>query len=253
MGAHTHVANAPAYVASPGCPPLCVMLLTLEPVDDRLVAPLYDDGGLELVRVGALSTKWIAFAHGASAVIVVSNDDPLGALVYAASARISAPIVVAARRAGTNLQQALSAAGAFRFLRLPPSPGSVASLVRALRSGGARHRVDASLRLVLDPVARVVSRGTTMVRLTQREFALLDCLSRRCGSPVAADVLITCAWGDPCDTERARRVLDVHVCHLRRKLESLGLQGVIVTERGFGYALRGSSRERRVTPDDPRR
>lgn len=110
-------------------------------------------------------------------------------------------------------------------------------LARALRTRLAHQRVDATLRFVLDPIARVLRFGTRTVRLSQHEFAILDFLSRRSGMPVAAEALLKYAWGDSATSDRPRRTLDVHVCHLRRKLGQLGLQDAITTARRFGYML----------------
>lgn len=220
----------------PVIPPLCLLLLTLDPVDERLISPLLSDGGLHVVRVSSLSSRWLAFAQRASGVIVISNDDPLAALVYAVSAGIDRPIIVAAVEECLTPRSDLREAGAFWCLGLPPTAHDVRALTLALRGNPLHNRVDSTCGFVLDPIARAAQLGRRAVRLGQREFAILDCLSRHGGTPVAAEALMRYVWGDRVDG-RVRRALDVHVCHLRRKLSELGLEQVITTARGFGYML----------------
>lgn len=223
--------------------PLCLLLVSLDPIDERLLSPLLGDGGLEVIRVSALSPKWIAFAQRTSAVVVVAKEDPLAALVYAVSAGIESPIVVAVPGEASPYAE-LNAAGAFWSLSLPTPPTEIRALTLALRSRVAQHRVDATLRFVVDPIACTVRLADRTARLTHCEFAVLDLLTRRAGMPVSAEALVTYVWSNTAPTSRTRRTLDVHVCNLRKKLAQVGLEDAITTARGFGYVLghRASSR-----------
>jgi DNA-binding response OmpR family regulator len=68
------------------------------------------------------------------------------------------------------------------------------------------------------------------VRLTPKEFELLDYLMERPDQPVSRDALLADVWGflSPGDT----RTIEVHIGHVRRKL---GRPGLIQTVRGVGY------------------
>src|SRR5437660_12308730 len=80
---------------------------------------------------------------------------------------------------------------------------------------------------------RRVVRGGSEARLTPIQFRLLSVLARARGRPVAKEDLLAEVWGFAYDTN----LVEVHVRGLRRRLEPLG-RGLIVTERGIGYALR---------------
>jgi DNA-binding response OmpR family regulator len=53
--------------------------------------------------------------------------------------------------------------------------------------------------------------------------------------------LLRVVWGGGAPQGRPRQILDVYVCHIRRKLESLGIHNAISTVRRFGYALGGGA------------
>lgn len=132
------------------------------------------------------------------------------------------------------------AAGALRCLFLPPSASEIAELSRALRPRSVHHRVDVNWRFVLDPVARTIHWGNESARLSEREFAIVDFLSRHSGAAVDFETLLRYVAPASSNGERAKRSLDVHVCNLRRKLTDIGLHSAIKTVRGYGYVLRTS-------------
>jgi len=232
-----HDATQSSFALAPLISPLCLLLLTFEPTDEKLLSSLFENPRLEVFRVSSLGPEWTAFAQRASAVIVVSNGDPFAALLYALSAGIDTPIVIAAPIGHMPLGDDLIAAGAFRCLNLPASRHEIEALTRVLRTRSGNHNVDSKLRFVLDPVGRTMRLRMKKVHLSEREFAILDFLSRRTGTPVAADALVKYVWSESHRSDRAKRALDVHVCNLRKKLAELGLDGTITTLRGFGYVL----------------
>lgn len=218
-----------------------IRLLTFTPVPEHLLRPLLADRMLHITRAPGLTRQWSAFAQGADAVLVACSADPLAALVYALSAGSDTPVVVAVTEAHIKELPDVHAAGAFQCLRLPVTAADLAGLQVALRARFARHRVDASFGFVLDPVAREIRVGSRRVRLTQRECAIMDCLIGHSGRAIPAATLMGRVWSEEHPPSAGRRALDVHVCHLRRKLSSLGIGVGIRTVRNFGYVLAGLS------------
>ncbi len=90
--------------------------------------------------------------------------------------------------------------------------------------------------LSLDPVTRVVTRGTRRVDLTAKEFALLEYLLRHAGQPVTRAMIAEAVWGFTWD--RLTNVIDVFITHLRRKLEEPGESRLIHAVRGVGYVIK---------------
>ncbi|MEX2153013.1 MAG: winged helix-turn-helix domain-containing protein [Gemmatimonadaceae bacterium] len=221
--------------------PLPVMLLRRGPVTMRSLGVIQDDHRLVLVVAEALTPEWVSLGQRVAGTLVATEDDPLRALGYAITAGLSGPIVVAmAKRYRADCKD-LIAAGAIACVTMPITRTDVDRMIPLLMKHAGAARIDATLRLLLDPITRVVRYRSKHARLSQREFALLHCFSSRRGGPVSAEELLTYVWGDADSAERSRQILDVYICQLRKKLEQLGLNGAIVTVRGFGYALARSS------------
>jgi DNA-binding response OmpR family regulator len=82
-----------------------------------------------------------------------------------------------------------------------------------------------------------VTRAGRTVELTPTEFRLLRHLAASPGRPFTRDQLIEAVWGYESVVENDRTV-DVHVRHLREKLEANPAEpSLIVTVRGLGYRL----------------
>ena len=72
------------------------------------------------------------------------------------------------------------------------------------------------------------------VRLTFSEFELLACLMNEPGRLFNRQELLRAIWGD--SAYRDPRAIDVHIRHLREKLETTPEEPhLIVTVRGAGY------------------
>jgi DNA-binding response OmpR family regulator len=84
----------------------------------------------------------------------------------------------------------------------------------------------------------VVARGES-VRLTYVEFEILAALARAPGRVFSRTMLLERVWGDA--SYRDPRTIDVHIRHLREKLEvEARTPELILTVRGVGYRFRDS-------------
>jgi DNA-binding response OmpR family regulator len=84
----------------------------------------------------------------------------------------------------------------------------------------------------------VVARGET-ARLTYVEFEILAALARAPGRVFSRTMLLERVWGDA--AYRDPRTIDVHIRHLREKLEAEPkTPELILTVRGVGYRFRDS-------------
>jgi len=90
--------------------------------------------------------------------------------------------------------------------------------------------------LVLNPVTREVRRGERSIEPTTREYDLLLLLLRHPRQVLTREQMLETVWGYDSDAET--NVLDVHIGHLRQKLEAGGAPRLIHTIRGIGYTLR---------------
>jgi DNA-binding response OmpR family regulator len=91
--------------------------------------------------------------------------------------------------------------------------------------------------LVIDPARRTVEVDGTPVLLTYVEFELLRTLAARPGRVHTRQALLEAVWGGA--DYRDPRTIDVHVRHLREKLErDPSDPEYILTVRGVGYRFR---------------
>ncbi|HYK95510.1 MAG TPA: response regulator transcription factor [Candidatus Dormibacteraeota bacterium] len=133
--------------------------------------------------------------------------------------------------------------GADDYLAKPFAMDELRARVRAL----GRRRVEDRAPTIsigdleLDPATLGVRRGGRDVRLTAREFALLELLARHPGQIFSQERLIEALWD--ADFAAESNIVEVYVRSLRRKVDDGRRDGLIETVRGSGYRIRafGSS------------
>jgi DNA-binding response OmpR family regulator len=77
------------------------------------------------------------------------------------------------------------------------------------------------------------------IRLTAREFALLEYLMRRVGDVVTRGEILDHVWDYAFDGDS--NVVDVYVRYLRQKIDRPFGRSALETVRGAGYRLRAGS------------
>lgn len=82
---------------------------------------------------------------------------------------------------------------------------------------------------------RVLVRGEE-VRLTSREFQILEMLLRNAGRVVTRSMLLEAVWDYRFDPQT--NIVDQHVSRLRQKLGDDGANSIVETVRGVGYRVR---------------
>jgi two-component system OmpR family response regulator len=90
--------------------------------------------------------------------------------------------------------------------------------------------------LRLDPARHEVHRGNTTIKLSAKEFALLEALMRRPGEVLTRLELIESAWDMA--YEIRSNIVDVYIRRLRRKIDEPFGASSLETVRGVGYRLR---------------
>ena len=146
-------------------------------------------------------------------------------------------LMLTARDAVTDRVRGLDA-GADDYLVKPFAFAELEARLRALDRRGPSDRPSNIVvgDLELDPAAHRVTVGSRDVRLTGRQFSLLEFFARRADQVLTRAQILEQVWdwafdGDP-------RIIDVYVRSLRQALGSHSRAPWIETVRGVGYALR---------------
>ena len=146
-------------------------------------------------------------------------------------------IMLTARDALAERLRALNG-GADDYIVKPFSFEEVLARIRTVlrRSAGRASPVLRCADLTLDPVTRTVERAGVDIRLTAREFALLQLLLEHCGEPLSRTRIVEGVWEH--DFETFSNVVEVYIRHLRTKVDEPFSKPLIHTLRGVGYVLK---------------
>ncbi len=90
--------------------------------------------------------------------------------------------------------------------------------------------------LILDLNSRKVTRAGTDIKLSSKEFSLLECFLMNKDIVLSRQKLETLVWGY--DYSGASNMIDVYVRYLRKKIDEPFDRKLIHTVRGAGYVLR---------------
>jgi two-component system OmpR family response regulator len=148
------------------------------------------------------------------------------------------PVLMLTARDGVEDRVAGLDAGADDYLPKPFSFAELTARLRALVRRGSPERPTVLQigDLRLDPATRQVWRGETEIKLSAKEFALLETFMRRPGDLLSRDLLLEHAWDY--GYENRSNVVDVYVRYLREKIDRPFDRDSIETVRGMGYRLR---------------
>jgi DNA-binding response OmpR family regulator len=164
-------------------------------------------------------------------------------------ARSTVPIIMLTAKAEEVDKVVGLELGADDYITKPFSMREFRSRVRAALRRGAMSRAEelgdetplSVLDLRMDFAKRAVTVRDEPVDLTFVEFEILVALARNPGRVFTRDMLLTRIWGD--SAFRDPRTIDVHIRHLREKLERDAKDPeYLFTVRGVGYRFRDKER-----------
>jgi two-component system alkaline phosphatase synthesis response regulator PhoP len=153
------------------------------------------------------------------------------------TATAAVPIIMLTARAEESDRVIGLELGADDYVSKPFSPNELVARVRALMRRARRQEPpESTLRfgsIVMDLSSHTVSSDGREIKLTAKEFLLLQYLMEHRGRVLSRDLLLGDVWGYR--YTGGTRTVDVHVRRLREKLPVL--VDALVTVKQFGYKL----------------
>jgi two-component system cell cycle response regulator CtrA len=167
--------------------------------------------------------------------------------------KVSTPILIVTCLPGIDDKVRGLGLGADDYMTKPFHKDELIARIHAIvrrSKGHARSVIDiGELRVNLD--AKTVEVRGQRVRLTGKEYQVLELLSLRRGTPLTKEMILNHLYGGMDEPEL--KVIDVFICKLRKKLRmATGGKHYIETVWGRGYVLRDPA-PRTPQPDPARR
>jgi two-component system copper resistance phosphate regulon response regulator CusR len=133
--------------------------------------------------------------------------------------------------------------GADDYMTKPFAFAELLVRVKALLRRGAvnRSNVVQIADLTIDRVSHQVQRAGNAIKLTSKEYALLEYLAINAGRVLSRTMIMEHVWDE--SFESLTNIVDVYVRQLRVKIDEPFEQKLIHTIRGAGYTLTDSFQE----------
>src|SRR6266516_3567508 len=152
--------------------------------------------------------------------------------------KVKTPILILSRLAGIGDKVSGLGYGADHYMTKPFHKDELVARIHAIvrRSRGHAQSVIQTGDLVVNLGAQTVQVGDARVRLTGKEYQMLELLSVRKGTTLTKDMFLNHLYGGKDEPES--KIVDVFMCKLRKKLAGASKgKNYIETVWGRGYML----------------
>jgi DNA-binding response OmpR family regulator len=219
-----------------------ILLVEDEPEAARLLAKgLREQSYAVDVAVDGAAATFRAQTTDYDAIIldlILPKRDGLTVCRDLRAAGASVPILMLTARDAVQSRIAGLDSGADDYLTKPFDFSELLARLRAVIRRGVRPPVPDRLKvgsIELDTRSRDVTRAGQKLRLTAREYALLEYFARHPRQVVGRAEIAEHVWDESYDP--FSNVIDVYVQRLRRKIDDAEGESLIRTRRGEGYAF----------------
>ena len=192
---------------------------------------------VDTVHDGLAACEYAAAAQYDAIIldVMMPKMDGIAVLQHLRRQGIKTPVMMLTAKAEKNDRITGFDSGADDYLPKPFEPDELISRVRAMlrRREDYRPTVLTFGNVTLNTATGVLSHGKDSVRLSGREFQLMELFLGSPGLVLSADQIMERIWG--IDFEGESRTLDMHIKTLRKKLGEAG--SMIKTVRNVGYIM----------------
>lgn len=173
--------------------------------------------------------------------IMMPRLDGLGVLKYLRNHQIKTPVLMLTAKDTLEDKVTGLDAGADDYLVKPFEFDELLARIRVMLRRNNREILMSTVQFgdcCLDFIKKTVTKNSSLVDLTAKEYALLECLVRHPNVILSREQIREHIWG--IDYEGESNIIDVLVKNIRKKLEN---PMVIVTKRGMGYVFKSEEKE----------
>lgn len=173
--------------------------------------------------------------------IMMPRLDGLGVLKYLRNHQIKTPVLMLTAKDTLEDKVTGLDAGADDYLVKPFEFDELLARIRVMLRRNNRENLTSNVHFgdcCLDFVKKTVTKNSSLVDLTSKEYALLECLVRHPNVILSREQIREHIWDF--DYEGESNVIDVLVKNIRKKLEN---PSVIQTKRGMGYVFKSEEKE----------
>jgi DNA-binding response OmpR family regulator len=169
--------------------------------------------------------------------MIPGDHDGIGIVVAMREAKIHTPVLLLTALGTTADKTKGLDSGADDYLVKPFALEELLARTRALlrRPTEQTGTVLKAADLELDTVTFTVTRDGKEIRLTSKEFALLEYLLRNQGRPSSKETIVSHVWDY--DADILLNTVEVYIKYLRAKVDEPFGKPLIKTVRGFGYKI----------------
>ena len=173
--------------------------------------------------------------------IMMPRLDGLGVLKYLRNHQNKTPVLMLTAKDTLEDKVTGLDAGADDYLVKPFEFDELLARIRVMLRRNNREILMSTVQFgdcCLDFIKKTVTKNSSLVDLTAKEYALLECLVRHPNVILSREQIREHIWDF--DYEGESNIIDVLVKNIRKKLEN---PMVIVTKRGMGYVFKSEEKE----------